>query len=503
MSRITTIAKLAICLALALSVCAQHEDTVVPESTQDVQPIELVESAAEEAQNAAAHQEANAYLQTAGKDACKSLADAAEKTVQDNVKVQQSMLSKMDNGSKCLQEGQDAVSGMKKALNEAEDKKKKAAKAHDDALNADVDFGKRKFNSLSKGSCGTFFVSQAYKNAEKKVASAKKKMDQAVGKVNEALTSLKTAEAAAKIAVRRCKCGTFVAHEEARAKFTQEIKSSNTKAWTKAAHLKCVLEGKANNKCSVPPLPKVTAVKLAAGIDGSHCSPLHNKEQCGGPAGSRSVTMLYPTKTSIYRFYNMAGQDGYTRKHFGSGYSNGVGCFIYPFVPPPSLRKGVFDLRVRYGYGEYSSQYTQTGALWGLRHMLPGELDHYYPNIDYAMYCPSKSGQISIYEKGAGRGATPCYCNWHDKNSVDTKISIAQDGSVTYWAFQVSQVSQWVKCYTSNVKANAGSYVVDTNLDGGHVRLDYIGLWHNNERYSKLSLSDIVVPTKAGIAELP
>merc|ERR1719253_1962604 len=104
----------------------------------------------------------------------------------------------MDKGANCPKEGQDAVAAMQGKLAAAQNTKKAKDKAYNDALNTDVNFGTRKYSSLTKGQCGTFFNSAAYKNAETKV------------------------------------------------------KSANTKAWTKAAHLKCVLDGKTTNQCTVP-----------------------------------------------------------------------------------------------------------------------------------------------------------------------------------------------------------------------------------------------------------
>merc|ERR1711998_382164 len=110
-----------------------------------------------------------------------ALAVSAEKAVKDNVKAEQAILDKLDKGAKCPEEGQDAVGAMKKKLTEAKDALKKADKNYADAQDADVDFGKRKYNSLTKGNCDTFFDSQAYKNAATKVKDAKKKADEAKG----------------------------------------------------------------------------------------------------------------------------------------------------------------------------------------------------------------------------------------------------------------------------------------------------------------------------------
>merc|ERR1711871_511188 len=176
-------------------------------------------------------------------------------------KNQQAMLDKIDKGANCPKRGQ-----------AAENAAKGATKKYNDALNVDVDFGKRKFNSLTEGNCGTFFNSAAYTSAKKKVADSKKRKQEAEGKVTQAKKDLAAAEEAAKISVKNCQCDTYKNHEKALADANAKVKSSNTKAWTKAAHLKCVIAGKTTNQCTVPALPKVVATSLAAGVSSGACS---------------------------------------------------------------------------------------------------------------------------------------------------------------------------------------------------------------------------------------
>jgi len=51
--------------------------------------------------NAKAHAEATDYLAKAGSGACKSLADATEADVKNNIKAEQDILNKIDKGAKC------------------------------------------------------------------------------------------------------------------------------------------------------------------------------------------------------------------------------------------------------------------------------------------------------------------------------------------------------------------------------------------------------------------
>merc|ERR1719183_1948135 len=204
-------------LALAVSEYANPDAAEsVPESSLLAdQAMASAAAAANDAMNAQAHAEATDYLAKAGSGACKSLADATEADVKNNIKAEQDILNKIDKGAKCPNEGQQAVNSMKTKLANAETAKKNADKAHNDALNTDVDFGKHKFNSLTKGQCSTFYNSGSYKAAEQKVSAAKKTKDQAAGKVTQAKKDLQAAEDAAKEAVKKCQCNAYQAHESA------------------------------------------------------------------------------------------------------------------------------------------------------------------------------------------------------------------------------------------------------------------------------------------------
>merc|ERR1711939_801614 len=131
----------------------------------------------------------------------------------------------------------DAVNSMQSKLTKAENDKKAADKAYNDALNTDVDFGTHKYNSLTKGQCSTFYNSGSYKAAENKVNAAKKTKDQAAGKVTQAKKDLQAAKDAAKVAVRKCQCEAYKAHDKALAAANAKVASANKAAWTKAAHL--------------------------------------------------------------------------------------------------------------------------------------------------------------------------------------------------------------------------------------------------------------------------
>jgi len=427
--------------ALAAAVYAQvgitepDEDLIVPEATQEVAPMEFVDEEALQQASEEAHAKATSYLEKAGAGACSKLSDATAQEVKDNVKAQQAILDKIDKGANCPQRGQAAVTAMKGKLTAAENTSKDAAKKYNDALKVDVDFGKRSFDSLTEGNCNTFFNSAAYTNAKKKVSDAKKKKEEAAGKVTQAKKSLKTAEDTAKASVKICQCDTFKAHEKALADANAKVKAANTKAWTEAAHLKCVLAGKTTNSCTVPPLPKVKATSLATGVDAGKCSAWAGNPQCKNAAvqGGETRNYLQAMKTI-------------------SGDSWNAGCYMKAEVP--AIRKQDYMIAADWSKGSASQGYT----MWGFEDLKKGTTPHQYQGIDFAAYCWNNIG-LYIFEKGSQRAGNigPCNC----KTSAKVATIMRVNGNVEYW---MMVNGGWKACHTSAGKAQNVPYVIDESI---------------------------------------
>ena len=177
----------------------------------------------------------------------------------------------VENGAKCLGEGQDAVKKMKALLTSAEQALTTAQQQLTAALAAPVSFASVKFDSLTKGKCEFAFNSEAWKSAESAATNAKAKVSEAQGGVPSAKAAVDASEVAAKEAVRKCQCKAYqdsvTAEQNANGKFAKD----QADTWTKAANLECVLTGKGATDCKVPPLPVVKAPPLAAGIDEWSC----------------------------------------------------------------------------------------------------------------------------------------------------------------------------------------------------------------------------------------
>jgi len=445
--------KIVFVLALAVSAYAlpSTEDSVVPEET--VAPtVELLSTSEAEA----IHQEAKDYLKNEGHSACKSLADATEQEVKDNVKAEQAILDKIEKGGNCPEAGQQAVQAAQNSLDAAEDKSKKADAAYSTALTKPVNFGTHAFNSLTKGDCNVFYNSDNYKNAEVDVKAKKDAKTDAAGAVTQAKKALEDAKAAAVVAVRDCRCTTYKTHEAALAAANAKVANSNTKAWTKAAHLECVLDGKTTNSCTVPALPEVKATTLANGVTAGTCSSWEGVAQCGNAEikGAQKNWQLIDVQRST------------------GGNKWNAGCFMRNEATAGSEWRldTLWDPK---GSGKGGNVH----AMWGYypgadikdagkANSCKGNKCHYYPSMEFAFYCHAINSNPYAYEKGSGKVLTACNCG----TQAHTRIEITSDGTVKY--YMSSNHHNWKLCTTSNKKATKFPYVIDESIYGSYCQLD-------------------------------
>merc|ERR1711939_1193347 len=126
-------------------------------------------------------------------DACSQMAQAAEDGVNNNANAAQQLIDKIDDGSKCPQEGQGAVAAAQKESDDAV-KANNAAQTtltglHGTALTISVPF-----SQLTPGQCGAIATHTTHTAHHQKVVAAQSAAD---------LTTAKTAAAAA---VKKCQC---------------------------------------------------------------------------------------------------------------------------------------------------------------------------------------------------------------------------------------------------------------------------------------------------------
>merc|ERR1712124_186717 len=151
------------------------------------------------------------------------------------------------------------------------------------ASSASVNFGSRTFSSLTEGKCESFYSSTSYTTAEATYKAAVTARTKAKGAAEQADKELKAAIEAAAKAKKECECQVKKDHEE---KFTKlsAADAANKKAWEFACKVECVLDGKANCRCSAAPQCK--KAKLTAAVNAAQCvAP--KKDDC--PVGYTQV----------------------------------------------------------------------------------------------------------------------------------------------------------------------------------------------------------------------
>jgi len=269
-SQLNTMAKILLCLAFCAFAAALPADTVVPEATavsvaNDIAPMEVSFNDAKDTVT---------QLLQDGKDdsACRDLAKTTSDEVTAAVKHQQDSLAAMPNGSECNDEGQGLIDDAKAKKSDADQAETDALNALEAAKNEEFDFGKFKYTDLTEGQCGTFFNSQVWQNAKSKVHSAQTTYNTKVAETKAEAEAEVEAQAEAAKLIKECKCKAKMALDNALDTMNANAQADNLKAWNKAYHMECVLDGKDTNNCHVPALPVVKAMPYGQGVENS-CPP--------------------------------------------------------------------------------------------------------------------------------------------------------------------------------------------------------------------------------------
>jgi len=282
-------------------------------------------------------------LQSKGKndDGCRDLATAAKKEVSDSVNAAQNSINALPDGSACAKEGQGLIDAANKDVNNARNAMNSANSKYSNAQNAKVDFGSIRLDHMTPGRCGTFTGHSAYKTAEANREAAKKAASKAKGAYDAAQKELENAKTAAAKMKKDCQCKSFDDAERAY-NAAKAADAANQKAWTKAAHMKCVLDGVSPSNCKVSQCPKVTMRQMASGVSKcsgggggggnvGKCSAAHFKgfgcrarSEC--PSGGSRITDMNTCK-SKFKSYTGVNPTGSSRSQCWSGHP--VGCFTH------------------------------------------------------------------------------------------------------------------------------------------------------------------------------
>merc|ERR1711988_706008 len=255
------------------------DDEIMPE-------MELFQNGVESDQESFAEAKARVKeLMSEGKSDkdCRKLADEEESMIKKDVKNNKKILDALTDGSSCLTLGKKAVDTAKKDLDKAKKNKKDTASALTKAEAAPAKFATVAWSSLTPGQCSTFFNQQSYESATSAVSSAKKAKEKAAGALPVAQKAYDDAVKSAKKQKDECLCKTKKAHEKAWSAYVK-TEPSNKKAWDRAAHLKCVLDGTPLSKCKVTACPKNSKPKLIKEAKNASC-----KAASSGSSGSGCV----------------------------------------------------------------------------------------------------------------------------------------------------------------------------------------------------------------------
>jgi len=256
---------------LAIAVSQQHdmivEDDIVPEAHLIADP---VKGDYEEAAFLAAQAEvADMMKKTKNKkDKCKDEANEMKKQVEKSVKAQQITLDKMERGKQCVTRGMKTVDRATAKLTEIQEHVKILTKKLETIRKTSINFGNFQYDQLVEGQCGNFYQSRIWVKTKQEVTTATTKLTTAQTTEKTAVETLKESKITQKRLVKKCKCTTKKLLLKTVLEMNKNSHDENLKAWTKATHLLCVLEGKKDlKKCPVPALPVVKMVKLEKTVE--------------------------------------------------------------------------------------------------------------------------------------------------------------------------------------------------------------------------------------------
>jgi len=243
---------------IAIATAAPTSD-IVPEDTHFAVDDDLSEA-----------RETLSQMQSAGRSDkdCRKLVEESKKEITTNVGTCQKIINSLPDGSQCINLGQDLVTktteSKKKADNHVIHCKTEITKCE----SYQVDFGSRTYSSLTVGKCSSFYTSTQYVSAKARYTAAVTAHTKAIGAAGEAATALKNAITAASNAKNTCLCKTGTDHSNTYTKCTAS-NGANTKQWTFAHHLECVLDKKTN--CVVPKPPTNTRGKVISAVKEASC----------------------------------------------------------------------------------------------------------------------------------------------------------------------------------------------------------------------------------------
>merc|ERR1712224_952038 len=205
----------------------------------------------------------------------------------------------MDVGQNCHKSGLAAYTSAQGREKTAKKASSKAAKECTKAKNARVQVGAKALSAFKVG-CSAFLNDPKYTAAKSHLTKTCNKATKKKAAYEDAVKATKTAKKAHEKTKNDCACRAQKTHKSAVKSAKGFNSAANAKAWSKAHHMMCVLDGKAANKCKVPKTPKVTTPSMPSWVAKAKCgakvefktmAALDTRAGCPAHAGSHTTLM--------------------------------------------------------------------------------------------------------------------------------------------------------------------------------------------------------------------
>merc|ERR1711966_619614 len=196
------------------------------------------------------------HAEKGGDSACRKVASDSIKAIKTECDALQKTVDTAAKGNqKCCSSGKDAVCSAEKSKGDLGGKSSTCKGKADALANAKITFTSS-LDALKNGKCDAIRGSYAYKNKKAQHRSKMKECNKLSGAASEAKKTLKAAIKAANDARKRCMSKVNNARNKIFINAKKACNSrKNRRAFTRAQHMKCVLDGKSLKRCKVGKIP--------------------------------------------------------------------------------------------------------------------------------------------------------------------------------------------------------------------------------------------------------
>jgi hypothetical protein len=210
--------------------------------------------------------------------ACRKLANGSKLEISNGQKNTQRLLNRMDVGKNCHTAGLSAYNAAKRRESNAKRAADTATRNCNKAKNVRVKVGSKSLSQFKVG-CSAFLNDPAYTRAKGHMTRTCNDATRKRAAHADSRRATASALRAHQKAKEQCACRAQKTHKAAVRTTTNFNSAANAKAWTKAHHMLCVLDGKAANRCSVPRVPRVTAPRMPSWVARVNTCESHRRER--------------------------------------------------------------------------------------------------------------------------------------------------------------------------------------------------------------------------------